>query len=99
MPYLPPEKSVCRPRSTSENQSWNNELIQNWERSTSGYILSPCLFNLYAVYIMEHAMLDESQSGIKFSGRNINKLTYADETTLMAERKGELCFRGRERAS
>ena len=64
-----------------------------------GCISSPCLFNLYAVYIMEHAMLDESQSGIKFSGRNINKLTYADETTLMAERKGELCFRGRERAS
>ena len=73
--------------------------IQNWERSTSGYILSSCLFNLHAQYIMGHAMLDESQSGIKFSGRNINKSRYADETTLMAESKGELCFRGRERAS
>ena len=47
---------------------------------------------------MGHAMLDESESGIKISGRDINKLRYADETTLMAESK-ELCFNGRERAS
>ena len=50
-----------------------------------GCILSPCLFNLYAEYIMRNAGLDESQAGIKFAGRNINNLRYADDTTLMAE--------------
>ena len=54
-----------------------------------GYILSSCLFNLHAQYIMGHAILDESQSGNKFSGRNINNLGYAD-TTLMAESEEEL---------
>ena len=55
-----------------------------------GYILSPCLFNLYAEYIMRNAGLDEAQAGIKISGRNINNLRYADNTTLMAETKEEL---------
>ena len=50
-----------------------------------GCILSPCLFNLYAEYIMRNAELDEAQAGIKISGRNINNLRYADDTTLMAE--------------
>ena len=50
-----------------------------------GCILSPCLFNLYAVYIMQYARLDEAQAGIKISGGNINNLRYADDTTLMAE--------------
>ena len=49
-----------------------------------GYILSPCLFNLYAEYIMRNAGLDEAQAGIKIAGRNIN-IRYADDTTLMAE--------------
>ena len=49
-----------------------------------GCILSPCLFNLYAEYIMQNAGLDEAQAGIKRAGRNINKLKYADDTTLMA---------------
>ena len=47
-----------------------------------GCILSPCLFNLYAEYIMQHARLDEAQAGIKVAGRNINNLKYADDTTL-----------------
>ena len=55
-----------------------------------GCILSPCLFNLYAEYIMRNAGLDETQAGIKISGRNINKLRYADDTTLMAESEEEL---------
>ena len=55
-----------------------------------GCILSPCLFNLYAEYIMRNARLDEAQAGIKITGRNINKLIYADETTLMAESEEEL---------
>ena len=55
-----------------------------------GYILSPCLFNLYAEYIMRNTGLDEVQAGIKTAGRNINNLRYADDTSLMAESKEEL---------
>ena len=55
-----------------------------------GYILSPCLFNLYAQYILWNARLDEAQAGIKMAGRNISNLRYADDTTLMAESKEEL---------
>ena len=55
-----------------------------------GCILSLCLFNLYAEYIMQNAKLDESQAGIKTDGRNINNLRYADDTTLMAEGEKEL---------
>ena len=53
-------------------------------------ILSPCLFNLYAEYIMRHASLDEAQAAIKISRRNINNLRYADDSTLMAESEEEL---------
>ena len=53
-------------------------------------ILSPCLFNLYAEYIMRNTGLDEAQAGIKIAGRNINNLIYADDTTLMAESEKEL---------
>ena len=52
--------------------------------------MSPCLFNLYAEYITRNAGLDEAQAGIKIVGRNINKLRYADDTTLMAESEEEL---------
>ena len=55
-----------------------------------GCILSPCLFNLYAEYIMRNAGLEEAQAGIKVAGRNINNLRYADDTTLMAESEEEL---------
>ena len=55
-----------------------------------GCILSPCLFNLYAEYIMRNAGLDEAQAGIKIAGGNISNLRYADDTTLMAESKEEL---------
>ena len=55
-----------------------------------GCILSPCLFNLYAEYVMSNAGLDEAQAGIKIARRNINNLRYADDTTLMAENKQEL---------
>ena len=53
-------------------------------------LLSPCLFNLYAAYIMRNAGLDEAQDGTKTAGRNVNNLRYADDTTLMAESKEEL---------
>ena len=55
-----------------------------------GCILSPCLFNFYAEYIMRNAWLEEAQAGIKIAGRNINNLRYADDTTLMAESEEEL---------
>ena len=54
------------------------------------YILSPCLFSLYAEYIMWNAGLDEAQTGIKIAGRNVNNLRYADDTTLTAESEEEL---------
>ena len=53
-------------------------------------ILSPCLFNLYAEYVIQNARLDEAQTGVKIAGRNINNLRYADNITLMAESKQEL---------
>ena len=52
--------------------------------------MSPCLFNFYAVYVMQNARLDKSQAEIKITRRNINKLRYADDTTLMAESKEDL---------
>ena len=55
-----------------------------------GCILSPCLFNLYAEYIMRNSGLEEAQAGIKIAGRNINNLRYADDMTLMAESEEEL---------
>ena len=55
-----------------------------------GCILSPCLFNLYAEYVMRNAGLEEAKAGIKFAGRNINNLRYADDTTFMAESEEEL---------
>ena len=57
-------------------------------------ILSPCLFNLYAEYIMRHAGLEEAQAGIKIAGRNINNLRSADDTTLMAEKPLDESERG-----
>ena len=55
-----------------------------------GCILSPCLFNLYAEYVMRNSGLEEAQAGIKIAGRNINNLRYAEDTTFMAESKEEL---------
>ena len=62
--------------------------IGKWVRQ--GCILSPCLFNLYAEYIIRNAGLEEAQAGIKIIGRNINNLRYAGDTTLMAESEEEL---------
>ena len=55
-----------------------------------GCILSPCLFNFYAEYIMRNTVLDEAQAGIRIAGRNINNLRYADDTTLIAKSEEEL---------
>ena len=69
-----------------EQQDW----FQIGKGVCQGYILSPCLFNLYAEYIMRNAGLEETQAGIKIVGRNISNLRYADVTTLMAESEEEL---------
>ena len=65
------------------------DLFKTGKGGRQGSILSPCLFNLYAEYVMQNARLDEVQAGIKVAGRNINNLRYADDTTLIAE-SGEL---------
>ena len=64
--------------------------FQSGKGVCQGYILSPCLFNLYAEYIMRNAGLDEAQARIKIAWRNISNLRYADDTTLMAETEEEL---------
>ena len=64
--------------------------LQTGKGVHQGCILSPCLFNFYAEYIMRNAGLEEAQAEIKIAGRNINNLRYADDTTLMAESKEEL---------
>ena len=66
------------------------DCFQTRKGINQGYIWSPCSFNLYAEYIMQNAGLDESQARIKITGRNINNLRYADNTTLIAESKEEL---------
>ena len=66
---------------TGHGTTW----FQIGEGVRQGCILSPCLFNLHAEYIMRNAGLDESQAGMKIAGRNINNLRYADDSTLMAE--------------
>ena len=73
-------------RMGHETTDW----LQSGKGVCQGCILSPCLFNLYAEYIMRNAGLDEAQAGIKIAGRNINNLRYADDTILIAEREEEL---------
>ena len=66
--------------------------FQIGKRVPQGCILSPCLFDLYAEYIMRNARLDEAEAGIKIAGRNINNLRFADDTTLMAESEELKCL-------
>ena len=89
-------KGSCRgeikgfPEATVRTGHRTTDRFQIGKRAHQGCILSPCLFNLYAEYIMRNAGLDEAQAGIKIARRNINNLTYADNTTLMAESEEEL---------
>ena len=72
-------------------EQWTgSKLGMEYKEVHQGCILSLCLFNLYAMYIMKNAGVDEAQAGIKIAGRNINNLRYADDTTLMAESEEEL---------
>ena len=81
--YAGQEATVRTGRETTD-------LFQIGKGAHQGCILSPCLFNFYAEYIMRNAGLEEAQAGIKIAGRNINHLRYADDTTLMAESEEEL---------
>ena len=83
-PDLPLEKSVCR-SGRNRTGHGTTDWFQIRKGVRQGCILSPCLFNFYAEYIMRNVGLEEAQAGIKIAGRNINHLRYADDTTLMAE--------------
>ena len=87
-PDLPPEKSVCRSGS-NRTGCGTTDWFQIGKGVRQDCILSPCLFNLYAEYIMRNTGLEEAQAGIKIAGR-INNLRYADDTILMAEGEEEL---------
>ena len=89
-----PDHLTCLPKNLHAGQEATVRTghgTTNWFQIRKGMhqgcILSPCLFNLYAEYIMRNAGLEEAQAGIKIAGRNINNLRYADDTTLMAESK------------
>ena len=90
-PDLPLEKSVHRSQEATVRTGHGTiDWFQIGKGVRQGCILSPCLFNLYAEYIIKNTGRDEAQPGIKIAGRNINKLRYADDTTLIAESKEEL---------
>ena len=89
-----PDHLTCLLRNLYEGQEATIRTVHgttDWFQIGKGVqqdcVLSPCLFNLYAEYIIRNAGLDEAQAGIKITGRNINNLRYADDTTLMRESK------------
>ena len=83
-------KLYASQKATVRTGHGTTDWFQTGKGVCQGYILSPCLFNFYAEYIMRNAGLEEAQAGIKIAGRNINNLRYADDTTLMAESEEEL---------
>ena len=83
-------KMYAGQKATVRTGHGTTDLFQIRKGACQGCILSPCLLNLYAEYIMRNTELDEAQAGIKIVGRNINNLRYADDTTLMAESEEEL---------
>ena len=92
-----PDYLTCLPRNqyagqeaTVRTRHGRRDWFQIGKGVCQGYILSPCLFNLYAEYIMQNGRMDEAQAGIKIARRNINNLRYADDSTCMAESKEEL---------
>ena len=89
-PDRPLEKPICRSGATVRTGRGTTDWFQIGKGVCQGCMSSPCLFNLYAEYIMRNAGLEEAQAGIKIAGRNINNLRYADDTTLMAKSEEEL---------
>ena len=94
MEYRPPDLLLRNLYAGQEATARTGHGTRDWfqigKGICQGYILSPCLFNLYAEYIMRNSGLEKTQAGIKIPGRNINKLRYAYDTTLMSEREEEL---------
>ena len=89
-PDLPPEISVCSQEAIVRTGHGTTGWFQTGQQVRQGCILSPCVFTLYAEYIMRNHGLDEAQGGIKTARRNINNLRYADDTILMAQSEEEL---------
>ena len=89
-PDLPLRNLYAGQEATVRTGHGTTDWFQIGKGVCQGCILSPCLLNLYAEYIIRNTGLEEAQAGIKISGRNINNLRYADDTTLMAESKEEL---------
>ena len=87
---LPPENLYAGQEAIVRTGHETTNWFQIGKGVRQGYILSPCLFNFYAEYIMRIAGLDEAQAGIKIAWRNINNLRYADDTILMADNEKEL---------
>ena len=85
-----PLRNLCAGQEATVRTAHGTDLFQIGKGVHKGCILSPCLFNLYAEYIMRNAGLEEAQAGIKIARRNINNLRYADDTTLMAENEEEM---------
>ena len=88
-PDLPLEKPICSQEATVRTGHGTTDWFQIGKGVRQGCILSPCLFSVYAEYIMRNTGLEEAQAGIKIAGRNINYLGYADDITLMAESEEE----------
>ena len=89
-PDLPLEKLYAGQEATVITGHGTTDWFQIGKGECQGCILSPCLFNLYAKYIMRNTGLEEAQAGIKIARRNVNNLRYTDDTTLMAESEEEL---------
>ena len=85
-----PSAVILEPRKIKSDTVFTVSPSISHKGVRQGCILSPCLFNFYAEYIMRHAGLEKTQAGIKIAGRNINNLRYADDTTLMADSEEEL---------
>ena len=83
-------QSLLRNLYTRQEVTVRTGLVPNRKGVRQGCIVSPCLFNFYAEYIMRNSGLEEEQAGIKIAGKNTNNLRYADDTTLMAESEEEL---------
>ena len=89
-PDLPLENLYAGQEAAVRTGHGTTDWFQTGKGVRQGCILSPCLFNFYAEYMMRNTGLEETQAGIKIAGRNINNLRYADDTTLMAESEEEL---------
>ena len=89
-PYLSLRSPYAGQEATVRTEHGTTDCFQIGKGVHKGCVLSPCLFNLHAEYIMRNAGLDEAQAGIKLARRNSNTLRYADDTTLMAESEEEL---------